>query len=234
MKKKIICIGIVSLFLLVTATTVSAGPEVDQYLEPNNETYWRFGIVDDTKTFAQKFVPSFNRLTQVSLYLDNRNADSQTDDLIKLSIRKNLDGNDLKSCILNIDSIGKDRSWVTFSFLIPLKVTPGEDYYIVCKLEEGSKNQDIGFQAQGVEDYPNGEGWMKGCPYRGDNEWHMLDGEGPYHDPDGDIDFCFRTYGFQKKGTSKPASNPLVKNILVHFFNNHPNMFSLIRQFLNL
>jgi hypothetical protein len=224
------------MFFIASTTIVTANGELDQYHHPDGISWYLFPLSDDTTMIAQSFEPTKNKLTMVSILIGNKNVDRDTDDSIILSIRTNLDGRDLISSSIRIDSIAHETSWVSFSFKESLTVKPGKSYFIVCRLSKESHGQDIGVQAEADLDYEFGEGYVKGDLNFDDNGWNMLSGleDTPYPHKNEDIDFCFRTYGHNKKSNLNQFSTPIIKNILAKLLHNHPNLFLLLQILLKL
>lgn len=137
------------------------------------------GIYSD-KPFAQSFVPSYPVLTRVELMLVKRfNPGDFT-----LSIRENLDGEDLVSLRLGSVEIPEDISWKPFDFT-DVSVQPGRPYYIVCS-PDFTEEYNMYYWYFGHNDpYMIGDAWVFG-----NNGWEMLQISGfP------DMDFGFKTFG---------------------------------------
>ena len=139
---------------------------------------WAY-IIDDTKPIAQSFKPTFKTLTRVELMVVKRYNPGD----FRLSIRENLNGNDLTSINLSSDEIAEDLSWKVFDFP-DIEVIPGQTYYIVCTTYDVA-SYDAYFCYYGINDeYEDGEAWIKS------SSWKEISISG-FPDPD----FGFKTFG---------------------------------------
>ena len=196
----------------------------DQYQTEENN----YGmVISPVYHVAQEFKPTKEDLTAVALYFFNRNAPSNTD--ITVSIRESLDGSDLAKKTIDADSkrIKAKGTWVLFDF-DDITIIPEETYYIMCYASSGGEvnNTYCWFFDIGNK-YDRGIAWASN-----DSGETWIDLEDPFHDdPDYshwiEIDLCFITYYLKPKSTQ--YINPLLK-----FLENHPRMFPLLRQLLNL
>jgi len=132
-------------------------------------------------TWAQSFVPSRDRLTRVDLKL-SRFGNITSD--ITVSIRKQLDGNDLMSCSLPYENIPSNISeWITFD--VPdISLNPGENYYLVLSTEGGFNfsGNYLWFDNNNSESYSDGEIWIH---WVDTNEWEQWNPS---------MDSCFKTF----------------------------------------
>jgi hypothetical protein len=142
---------------------------------------------------AQSFIPSYNLLTKVDLWVGELADNSYP---LKVSIRKDLSGDDLTS-VTNIVPMNdmEDNSgekWTTFDFP-DIQVNPGETYYIICSHTERSIAQSYWFYGDpDYPDYPNPaeDPYPNGQAFKSEDfglTWitHTI-----YAD-----DFCFVSYG---------------------------------------
>lgn len=108
-----------------------------------------------SKPFAESFVPSYSVLTRIELMLIKRfNPGDFT-----LSIRENLNGEDLVSIHMVSSAIPEDISWKHFDF-IDLCVQPGRTYYIVCT-PEYTEDYNMYYWYFGHNNpYSSGDAWV--------------------------------------------------------------------------
>jgi hypothetical protein len=172
--------------------TLSFYDQLDQfqinYTFDDNQSYSKFNIYyqneDNFQWCAQSFKPNLPVLTKVKLLVYK----SDIDCVLILSIKKELNGNDLvvmskgSNEIPNIDNIG----WITFDFP-DINVLVNETYYIFVKCYCGYEDSnDISCYSwvNGIEtDYYYGESWT----IESSNSIDLI------RYPS--IDFCFETYG---------------------------------------
>ncbi len=136
---------------------------------------------------AQGFVPSLPILTRVRLYVFELGAPNVTELIV--TIRDNLTGDDLTEALIYGPT---GAQWVEFDFP-DIEVTPGEDYYIVCKAPEGNNYDNCYCWYFGIDDpYEDGGAWYSinyGATWdiREYPPWEWYDN-----------DFCFETYGLDQ------------------------------------
>ena len=142
------------------------------------------------QSLAQSFVPEYKTLTRVELMTVKRyNPGSFT-----VSIRKNLDSEDLTSINLSSDYIAEDMAWKNFDFP-DLEVAPSETYYIVCTSEK-TENENMYYWYFGIYD-----SYADGCAWIYNNNWRIFSiGGFP------DIDFGFKTFGLNTSIPDKPLT----------------------------
>ncbi|MCJ7571972.1 MAG: hypothetical protein MUO82_08875, partial [Candidatus Thermoplasmatota archaeon] len=131
---------------------------------------------------AQAFIPSLNILTRVKLAC-NRYPTSYDGDLV-ISIRENINGNDITSISKPVNSLPTLGSfnWIEFNFP-DITVIPGKTYYIVFS----PTLDEISWYYCPDNPYNLGAGWVKIPP----NNW--------YEYTNG-LDHCFKTYGYNSGG----------------------------------
>ena len=159
------------------------------------------GVFEDDPV-AQSFIPSYSVLTRVELMIVKRyNPKGFT-----VSIRDDLEEEDLISVYLNADEIAEDMSWKNFDFP-DIEVTPDQTYYIVCT-SEGTEEYNMFWWYYGIYDsYPNGCGWIQ------TSRWKVLTASGfP------EMDLGFKTFGLDTSIPSPPSiSGPDSGNIGVTY-----------------
>lgn len=112
---------------------------------------------------AQSFQPSVDSLTKVRLHVEKQT--NNVDSPLMVSIRSELDGEDLTSKTLSPDEV--KQGYTTFDFP-DIKVTPGMTYYIVCRATEEETNTDNSYlihddddsYEEGMEYYSTSYGWL--------------------------------------------------------------------------
>ncbi len=130
----------------------------------HNHPYKGDWFVFNNQFIAQSFKPFDNKITKIKLLLRHKS----TDDPLIVSIRKNLDGNDLVSKIIPADTFSDCEKSVHRFFEIDLPdiiVNPNDTYYIVCKCNSkqsyrlGRNNLDKGDYYEGQLYYSSGGGF---------------------------------------------------------------------------
>jgi hypothetical protein len=136
-------------------------------------------LIDEGSPLAQSFKATYKVLTRVELMMVKRYNPGD----MSVSIRKDLDGEDLTSITLASDDIAEDLSWKNFDFS-DIELNPGDTYYIVC---DGFDIVEYNayYWYYGINDaYSNGKGWIK------KSDWGEFTASG-FPDPD----FGFKTFG---------------------------------------
>ncbi len=165
-------------------------------------------VISQYESCAQGFVPTVDKLTAVQLYLfSGDNVASGYD--ITVSIRDDLDGDDLTSVKVNADQVG-DYKWLSFDFP-DIDIIPDEKYYIIAMSDDGGSNVDTTY-AWFVGD---GDLYHNGAP------WTNYSDGGWKSPSTADCDFCFKTWYTEEK------SNQYIKSI--NDFN--PWLVRLIQRF---
>ena len=177
--------------------------------------------------FAQSFIPSENTITKLSLYLSKDGEPSG----LTASIRSNLNGGDLTSGYLAGSEIRGERKAGWYEFDFPeIEIIPGQTYFIIWTQDDGGDSDNVIYWLFGENDpYPNGCGWSNtGWGWKELKIWG-------HPDPD----FCFKTY-FAKSKSKSITQYPFDIEIFVEqfpiikFLENHPHLFPLLRQLLEL
>jgi len=151
---------------------------------------------DGQKQIAQSFIPKYSKLTKVELFVINYYLENAYP--IKLTIRKELDGENLSSRIVVPDGLANMSTSKLLTFDFPdIDVTPGETYYIVCsslaeKDEHGSSYEILGNN----NCYESGNLYIS---YNGGERWR-LDLE--------EWDICFITYGKNNQSKNHTPYSP--------------------------
>ena len=147
--------------------------------------------IEDTKPTAQSFIPTYSILTRVELMLVRQFEPGS----LTVSIRKNLNDEDLTNITLPSYEIGEDLSWKLFDFP-DIAVNPGELYYIVCTSQETNTQDMYWWYFDCNNPYTKGDTWI----YKGG--WKIL----TYTDfPD--LDIGFKTYGLNTHIPTIPEIN---------------------------
>ena len=136
--------------------------------------------IADDEPIAQSFTPGYSVLTRVELMLVKRyNPGGFT-----VSIRKELDGEDLTSIQVDSSDIFEDLSWKQFD--VPdIEVDCDQTYYVVCDSDETEEYNMYYWYFGHNNPYPEGEGWMYDY-----NQWEQVKISGfP------GLDYGFRTFG---------------------------------------
>lgn len=151
------------------------GLPIGRYTNDSVSYYW---IV------TQSFKPNKPILTRIQLLL-GKNIIQQTEYPLTISLRKNLNGSNLKSIKINPGEISNFPLLTYFEFdFDDFEVNVGETYYIVCQTEDfpgniyfwGANSKNLYNSGQVFFSIDNGKTWSNITP---------IDG----------IDLCFRTFG---------------------------------------
>jgi hypothetical protein len=144
--------------------------------------------IDEGKPLAQEFVTTYPILTRIELMIVKRfNPGS-----LIVSIRKDLDGEDLAILKFEPNEIAEDMSWKLFDFS-DIEVEIGEKYYIVCNSEDTQGNDMYFIYFDTNNKYPQGSALIK------NGQWDEL--EIPFYP---DIDYGFKTYGIISHPPTRP------------------------------
>jgi hypothetical protein len=134
---------------------------------------------------AQSFIPEFNQITMVQLFIDRVGED---DPPFTVSLRKNLTGENIAtSSIKPFDLINESKSLMSFVFN-DINVNPGEEYYIVCNT---SKNGEYSLKEEGYNCYDFGK-YYESC------------NGGNWETSEKIEDLLFITYGKNKNENNPP------------------------------
>jgi len=147
-----------------------------------------YDVISIGNSLAQSFQPTISPLAKVRLLI--RGDENIIDPLI-ISIRNDINGEDLTSISSPASHISTNLNWVNFDFP-DITVNVEETYYIVAETNSYleyhwflSFNEDIDY-------YEQGSGWFKNVtlgPYFINYDEFAI----PY------IDFCFKTYAYSGK-----------------------------------
>lgn len=85
----------------------------------------------------QSFKPSRDKITRVEIFLSKYEKDIANLGNIVLSIRENINGEDLVSSSLPPEKVDTRGKWITFDFP-DISVTDHKTYYLVCHTSGGS------------------------------------------------------------------------------------------------
>ena len=168
--------------------------QLDQKQDKKDNFFW--GVGGDSM-LAQSFKPTLEVLTRIELRIKRvGNPDGLT-----ISIRDDLNSEDLTSKYIAAGSIPTSQDWIEFDFT-DIGVTPENTYYIV-------------WDPVGSPDSGNSIYWELGDrnPYTRGSAWQYTSGEWnelvyidypPYeiNNPD----FCFKSYGFANERPNKPGT----------------------------
>jgi len=159
--------------------------------------------ISEDAPLAQSFIPQYPVLTRVELMLVKRyNPGNFT-----VSIREQIEGNDIVSTQLSPTDIPEDLSWKTCNFPdIPVQLN--QTYYLVCTSEETEQHNMYYWYFGHNDPYPLGDGWM----YH-QSEWELLEiTRFPL------LDMGFKTFGLNTSIPSIPTiSGPTTGEIGVSY-----------------
>ncbi len=124
-----------------------------------------FASLNENFSVGQKFVPSLENITTVSVYLRAPASSGE----VQLSIRKEWHGEILSSAKISTDAIPRPSGWVTFQLAQPLVAKAGEPlYFRLDSRLPASANCGVAFGKDYFFDlYPQGTMttcWMRGKP----------------------------------------------------------------------
>ncbi len=147
---------------------------------------------------SQSFVPTLREHTDVRLKLFDIGYPQSHE--IVLSIREELDGEDLGTASIDSDHLAVS-GWKTFSFEESINLTPGKTHYLVLEAKGGSPSHHACwfYYARGeVDKYVNGKTWDTF-----DGEWKKTESsKGEY------VDCCFMTYCINNPPETPYISGP--------------------------
>ena len=143
-----------------------------------------WGIWKSTN-LAQGFVPSIDTITKVKLYMFKKGNPGS----LKISIRSNLNEEDLTSVAISGSTVSTHKKWIEFDFP-NIKVTPHQTYYIIWT-PTGCDSNNVFYWALGdYNPYAKGYAWI--CR---DGNWNEFIFTYYNNHCYPNIDFCFQTYG---------------------------------------
>jgi hypothetical protein len=168
---------------------------LDDVDQRQNHLDFHWGVYGDNLKLAQSFIPTLNVITRVELRL-TWNGDPEG---LEISIRDNLNAEDLTSIYLNKGSIEPDSSGYWYEFDFPdIIISPSTTHYIVWTPHGCPDRQNTFFW--GLKDnnpYEDGKAWK----YVNDS-WEILN---PESLPRGDPDFSFQTNGRANNPPERPT-----------------------------
>ena len=144
---------------------------------------------------AQSFIPSKSTLSKIDLETFISLVNSNEIGPLHVSIRSNLTGEDLTEVFTmpqqincHIIPVVPKPIWTTFDFP-DITVTPGEEYYIVCRFDTDS----IGSWLYAGVDYDHDPSYQ-GDPYKDGTAYFSTNAGSSWHECTKVHDFCFVTY----------------------------------------
>jgi len=203
MKKKIIGILVMTLFLSsLYGSAMKLGLNNDTLDQSQTISDLGYKLIPGRQN-AQSFTPSLNILSRVELCLYKRGTLSYSD--IIFSIKNSKSEANLATVEKSVDEILTSESWIELDFE-DLYVKPGKTYYIVCNPIGGLDN-----------DYENYIFWGAcfGNQYLAGSPWDIHLGEWKIVGYDVyEIDYCFKTYGFNNNPPNKPTIKGNINGVL--------------------
>jgi len=152
---------------------------------------WSYSVYGDITAFAQSFIPSIESLIRVELPI-NKVGDPIG---IKISIRDDLDGDDLASDYITGNEVNEQETfWYGFDFP-ELTLNIGQEYYIIWEPEGESEGNDFYWCFSYNDQYIDGSAWVYEDSYWDD--WNPGSWD--------DFDFLFRTFG-----SNDPPNTPTI------------------------
>jgi len=196
MKRKIICILIITFILLTSfPTLISTNSTIikNQIITINNpeyvidqkqENYSTESFIHSHNWYAQSFKPSMTPLTKIDIMI---NKQVLIENPLELSIRSDLTGSELTYIPLTSDQIPYYTNWIEFDFP-DIEVEPEETYYIVIRTNSpsGSSYRWKNNYNPEKDDYNRGEQWFS-QDYGA--IWEPME-------EDAYVDSVFRTYSY--------------------------------------
>jgi len=199
MRKKIIILSIVGMFLLsgftAIGTQVKTSSEDDEGTLDQQQTEWDVGYpIERCLWQAQSFMPSYNQiLTKVEISCSSTNAKN----MLIVSIRTDLRDDDLTAVTIDPKTCNEGRyEWIECDFP-DIPIVKDRTYYIICGANDGNiwNNCYIWDSTFERDIYDRGERWAY---YVASDYWS---------ESFKDDDMCFKTYGI-KVDDNQPPSVP--------------------------
>jgi len=154
---------------------------------------------DYGELLAQGFVPTIDELTRVLLLLDHNIIIEGA--RLDISIRNDLEGEDLSKAYIQSEKISNGISAIEFDFP-DINVTPGQKYYIVWDPNPEEFCTNIGWFAGNNNPYPKADAYW----YNPEEGWENFKDFFPEHP---DFDFTFVTFG--TKNNNIPPVKPIIE-----------------------
>jgi len=171
----------------VQVNVVLTGETLDQQQTQHSMNYNVYGA----RWTAQSFIPSFDTLTKIEVYVGRTGVPA---DGLTVAIRSSLTGLDLESMTVDKYAVPTASDWFEFD-LDDLTLTPGGTYYIVLRASSGSSSKYYRWGLGMMTSYSNG---MFHSSTNGGSSWSNY----------GSFDAAFKTYG-------KPAAPPVYYSLTV-------------------
>jgi len=177
--------------------TISDGCTVDQHQTMTFlEQCFNDEYISNSRWLAQSFVPSESTLSKVDLETWISLVNSNEVGPLHISIRSNLTGEDLTETLQMPQQISchmipliPKPLWTTFDFP-DITLSPGEEYYIVCRFDTNS----IGSWLYAGVDYGHDPDYQ-GDPYTNGTAYFSTNAGSSWYECPKLHDFCFVTYG---------------------------------------
>ena len=146
-----------------------------------------YDVISSDNSLAQAFMPSITPLAKVRLLVS---AVDEINQPLIVSIRSDLNGEDLTSVTVSASEIPSIADWINFDFP-DITVNEEETYYIVAKTDSDIEYHWLIAYNQDVDYYEQGSGWFNNMSMGG--HWINWD-EYQFHQPYND--YCFKTYSY--------------------------------------
>jgi len=188
--KKSLVLGIICLF--IGSAFISCASRFDELIDQHQDNFYpgqgyevNVNELGKAHIVAQSFKPSMTPLTKVDLAIL---TDIYTTQPVVVSIRSDLEGNDITSITVPHEQIPQDNiSWCSFNFP-NVTVVPGTTYYIIVRSNATGYGYCMGYYGSNL--YPRGNTWL--CY---DGNWTAYYSE----------DCAFRTYSIDNQSPNPPT-----------------------------
>jgi hypothetical protein len=164
---------------------------VDQ--EQSNHSGNAIQISNDSWRFAQRFQPSLQILTKISIFISKQGS-FPSDATLTVHLRKILRG-EMDQFEIPISSIETNGSWIDCDFNFHV-LDINESYYIVLEATNVNRNNFINWYFASDNPYPQGEVSFS----EDDSEWDLYVDHNEFEN----IDLCFKTYGVENSAPQIP------------------------------
>lgn len=187
--RKSLVIGITC--LCIGSAFISCASRFDEVIDQHQDNFYsgqgysvNVNEYGKAHVVAQSFKPSMTPLTKVDLAILTDNYTTQP---VVVSIRSDLEGNDLTSITVPPEQIPQDNiSWCSFDFP-DITVVPETTYYIIIRSNDTNYAYCVGYNGSNL--YPRGNTWL--CY---DGNWTAYYSE----------DCAFRTYSINTQPPTPP------------------------------